>query len=83
MIGSFNARMGFLLDGQWEQANGSSDAAPAWGALLAIIDQGRALLCEPPLTSAEALAMLYALPAGDFHKIGQLDDGTDVPANYK
>ena len=82
MIGSFNAGMAVLVDGEWQQANGSSDAAPAWAALLAIIDQGRGLLGEQPLTSDEALTMLYALPSSDFNKISQLDDGTDVPANY-
>ncbi len=82
MIGSFNAGMAVLVDGEWQQANGSSDAVPAWAALLAIIDQGRGLLGEQPLTSDEALTMLYALPSSDFNKISQLDDGTDVPANY-
>ena len=82
MIGSFTAGMSFIEDGRWLQANGSSNAAPAWAALMAIIDQGRALLGEQPLTTLQALPMLYALPASDFNKISQLDDGTDVPANF-
>ncbi len=82
MVGSFNSGMLLVLNGQWDEANGSSNAAPAWAALLAIMDQGRALLGEQPMTTAEALASLYSLPASDFQKITQLDDGTDVPGNY-
>ena len=82
MLGSFNAGMAFFIEGEWQQGDGSSNAAPAWGALMAIVDQGRALLGEPPLTTLQALPLLYSLPSSDFHKISQLDDGTDVPANY-
>jgi hypothetical protein len=80
--GSFSAALSIIAGGEWSYADGSSAAAPAVAALMAIIDQGRALLKEPPLTTAQALTRLYKLPAGDFQKISQLDDGTNVSANF-
>ncbi len=83
MIGGFNSAMTILESGNWGQANGSSNAAPAWSALVAIMNQGRALLGEAPFNGpTETLPQLYQLPASDFHKISQLDDGTNVPANF-
>jgi hypothetical protein len=46
---------------------GTSLGAPAWAGLIAIADQGLAMVGHAPITTAEALAGLYRLPAGDFH----------------
>lgn len=83
MIGSFNAGMTFLMNGNWEQANGSSNAAPSWAAIMAIINQGRQLLGVAPLNGiTQTIPQLYGLPASDFHKISQYENGTNLPANY-
>jgi subtilase family serine protease len=57
-------------NGPWQEFGGTSLAAPAWGAILAIADQGRVLRGGTTLDGAsQALPALYALPAGDFHDI--------------
>jgi hypothetical protein len=54
----------------WGQWGGTSDAAPQWSALLAIADQGRALVGLSSLDGpSQTLPKLYALSAGDFHDI--------------
>jgi hypothetical protein len=54
----------------WEQFGGTSDAAPQWAALLAIADQGRALVGLGSLDGpSQTLPKLYALWAGDFHDV--------------
>jgi hypothetical protein len=50
----------------WDEAGGTSAGAPQWSALVAIADQGRALLAKPPgsLTSGtQTLPALYGLYA--------------------
>jgi hypothetical protein len=46
---------------------GTSLGAPAWAGLIAIIDQGLALVGHAPITTAGVLAGLYNLPSHDFH----------------
>jgi hypothetical protein len=74
----------------WGQGNGTSLSAPAWAALIAIADQGRALLHEAALSSLatspdSVQALLYELsrqkPA-DFHNVTGMDDGTANPPGY-
>jgi hypothetical protein len=56
--------------GPWEQFGGTSDAAPQWAALLAIADQGRALLHLDPLDGrSQTLPLLYGLSSVDFNDI--------------
>jgi len=53
----------------WGQWGGTSDAAPQWSALIAIADQGRALVGLTPLDGpSQTLPKLYSLP-GDFSDI--------------
>lgn len=83
IIGSYNAGMPALVNGDWFQADGSSNAAPAWTALLAIVNQARIAAGQKALNGpTQTLPMLYQLPAADFNKITQLDDGTIVPGAY-
>jgi hypothetical protein len=58
----------------WFQAGGTSLGAPAWAALVAIADQGRAT----SLGSAQTLTTLYANP-GDFHYIASSAANTTAP----
>jgi hypothetical protein len=51
----------------WFQDAGTSAGAPQWAALIALADQGRALLGKGSLGNAQS--MIYGLPAGDFHHI--------------
>jgi hypothetical protein len=59
----------------WVINAGTSFATPAWAALIAIVDQGRAQLGEASFgsnsddPSQDIHARLYALPSSDFHKI--------------
>jgi hypothetical protein len=54
----------------WAQFGGTSDAAPQWSALIAIADQGRALIGKTALSGAsQLLPMIYTLSAADFHDI--------------
>jgi subtilase family serine protease len=56
--------------GKWGTVGGTSVGAPAWAGILAIVNQGRALLGQPALTGAtQTLPAIYALPAGDFRKV--------------
>jgi hypothetical protein len=54
----------------WFESAGTSFAAPAWAALIAIVDQGRVAVGFQPLNSFETLSALYGAPNADFHKIG-------------
>ncbi len=56
--------------GQWGTVGGTSLGAPAWAGILAIADQGRALLGLSALTGGtQTLPAIYSLPATDFRKI--------------
>jgi subtilase family serine protease len=59
--------------GSWQIVGGTSLGTPAWAAILAIVDQGRALAGKPSLDGAtQALPTIYALRANDFHPIPPL-----------
>jgi subtilase family serine protease len=55
--------------GSWMSVAGTSLGAQAWGALIAVADQGRALAGKPALSSIETLNALYSLPSSDFHTV--------------
>jgi len=56
--------------GSWEVVGGTSLGTPAWAAIIAIVDQGRALAGEASLDGAtQTLPALYALPSTDFNAI--------------
>jgi hypothetical protein len=54
----------------WQVVGGTSLGAPAWAALIAIADQGRAVVGKGSLDgSTQTLPTVYSLPAGDFHAV--------------
>jgi hypothetical protein len=56
--------------GSWEVVGGTSLGTPAWAAIIAIVDQGRALEGKGSLDGAtQTLPALYSLPASDFHSV--------------
>ena len=56
---------------------GTSLAAPAWAALIAIADQGRVAVGGTTLDGAtQTLPALYSLPSTDFHDITTGSNGT-------
>ena len=56
--------------GSWEVVGGTSLGTPAWAAIIAIADQGRAVSGEGSLIgSTQTLPTLYALPSSDFHSV--------------
>jgi subtilase family serine protease len=57
--------------GAWQRVGGTSLGTPAWAAIMAIADQGRALAGEGSLDGpAQTLPALYRLPATDFRSVG-------------
>jgi subtilase family serine protease len=56
--------------GSWMTVAGTSLGAQAWGALIAVVDQGRALQGKAALSSTQTLNALYTLPSSDFHTVG-------------
>jgi hypothetical protein len=68
------------LNYSWELGNGTSIAAPAWAALIAIADQGRAHNgLSAPLTDAQTLSLLFSNAGStNFHQINQMRDGTVI-----
>jgi hypothetical protein len=73
-----------LLDkGHWIDVGGTSIGAPAWAALIAIADQGRARAGLPPLDgSSQTLPALYRLPPRDFHDITRGNNGFAAGAGF-
>jgi subtilase family serine protease len=56
--------------GSWQTVGGTSLGAPAWAAIIAIADQGRALEGKPSLDGpTQTLPTLYAIPSSDFHAV--------------
>lgn len=54
----------------WSQFGGTSDAAPQWAGLMAIVAQGRIQNGLAALDGAsQTIPKLYGLPAADFHDI--------------
>jgi hypothetical protein len=56
--------------GSWQVVGGTSLGTPAWAAIIAIADQGRALQGRGSLDGAsQTLPTLYAIPSTDFHSV--------------
>jgi subtilase family serine protease len=56
--------------GSWQVVGGTSLGTPAWAAIIAIADQGRALEGKGTLNGAtQTLPTLYSLPASAFHAV--------------
>jgi hypothetical protein len=64
--------------GTWSVVGGTSLGTPAWAAIIAIVDQGRALQGKGSLDGAsQTLPMLYSLPSSAFKSVS-LASRTDV-----
>jgi hypothetical protein len=56
--------------GSWQIVGGTSLGSPAWAGIIAIADQGRAVIGQGSLNGAtQTLPTLYALPSSDFHQV--------------
>ena len=56
--------------GSWLTVGGTSLGTPAWAAIIAIVDQGRALEGKGSLDGpTQTLPALYSLPSTDFHTV--------------
>jgi nitrate reductase NapAB chaperone NapD len=56
--------------GYWQVVGGTSLGTPAWSAIIAIVDQGRALVGKGSLDGpSQTLPTLYAVSSTDFHTI--------------
>ncbi len=67
----------------WVQVGGTSLAAPMWAGLMAIVNQGRALIGQTSLDcKTETLPRLYALPSTDFHDITTGNNGFAAGVGY-
>ncbi len=67
----------------WAVEAGTSFATCAWGSLIAIADQGRALSHLAPLDGAtRLLPRLYNLPGSDFHDIAAGNNGFAAGPGY-
>jgi subtilase family serine protease len=63
----------YSSQGSWEVVGGTSLGAPAWAAIIAIADQGRALEGKAPLDGGtQTLPTLYGVPSSDFNVIPPL-----------
>jgi hypothetical protein len=63
--------------GPWQVMGGTSLAAPAWAALIAVADQGRVAEGGTTLDGAtQTLPALYSLPPADFHDVTAGGNGT-------
>jgi hypothetical protein len=64
---------------------GTSLSAPAWGGLLALVNQGRANAATPALNTSsptETQQALYILPQTDYHSITSGTNGYSANAGY-
>jgi hypothetical protein len=75
----------------WITVGGTSLAAPMWGGLIAIANQGRVLnglpvfstVNNPSATNtSEALPLLYRAPTSDFHDITSGNNGYSAAVGY-
>ena len=67
--------------GSWEVVGGTSLGTPAWAAIIAIVDQGRALEGAGSLDGAtQTLPSLYSMPSSDFNAVPPLGSKTTLAA---
>ena len=64
----------------WFQIGGTSAGAPQWAALVAIVNEGRAL--DGKASLGDGHEALYQLPAGDFHDVTSGSNGYAAKAGY-
>ncbi len=70
-------------NGGYYAVGGTSAGSPQWAGLVAIADQGAALLGKAPLTGAtQTLPALYAASQGDFHDITSGSNGYSAGPGY-
>jgi subtilase family serine protease len=70
------------MNGGWLTVGGTSAGAPQWSALMAIAEQGRLQAGKPPLSSADTLGAVYAMPAANFHDITSGNNGYAAAPGY-
>ncbi|HZU38635.1 MAG TPA: S53 family peptidase [Gemmataceae bacterium] len=75
-----NTGMYVILAGQAFEVGGTSAAAPMWSAMLAVLNQGRALNGEGTLGNAQAL--VYGLATKDFHDVTSGNNGFAAGRGY-
>jgi subtilase family serine protease len=68
--------VGFTNLFNWVQIGGTSAGAPQWSGLIAVADQGRALLGKAALGNAQSA--VYKIPRTDFHDITFGTNGQNV-----
>jgi len=67
----------------WQEDGGTEAGAVAWGAIIAIADQGRALQSLPALDGVkDTLPKIYSLPVTDFHDITTGNNGSPAGPGY-
>ena len=70
--------------GKWQVVGGTSLGAPAWAAMIALVDQDR-LAANPSAGtldgSKQTLPAIYSLPASDFHDVTVGYTGLDTNGN--
>ncbi len=67
----------------WIQVGGTSFSSPAFAAMIAIANQGRALAGLDSLDGAtQTLPLLYSLPRTDFHDVVSGNNGLSAGAGY-
>jgi subtilisin-like proprotein convertase family protein len=67
----------------WIQVGGTSFSTPAWSAIIAIADQGRALQGLSSLDGAtQTLPLLYQLPSTSYHDITSGNNGFVAAPGY-
>ena len=69
---SYDAQLQNTIDDS-EELGGTSLSAPAWAAIVALIDQGRMAQGKATLGNQDIQDLLYSLPSTDFHKTGSND----------
>jgi hypothetical protein len=69
--------------GGWAVVGGTSEGAPQWAGLMAIVDQGLADSSQASLDGyTQTLPRLYQLPASDFHDITSGSNGYSAGTGY-
>jgi nitrate reductase NapAB chaperone NapD len=73
--------------GSWQTVGGTSLGAPSWAAIIAIVDQGRALAGHASLDGpSQTLPALYAQSGSDFHAVSSVSfssSGSEGPLGFR
>ena len=69
--------------GPWGEVGGTSLAAPMFGGVMAVVNQGRIISGQTTLDgSTQALPAIYKLPAADFHDVTTGNNGYPAGKGY-